>query len=514
MGFFNDFPYTNFHELNIDWLLREFDKLKKYVENYTAVNNVSYGGIWDITKQYPKWSVVSTENSSYISIKAVPAGIDIENSNYWTLLADLDPRIGGIMGKLVEIDGELDGINGELDEINKEILKVGASVKPTNMEALGCDSGGNNDCTEIVNKAISDGHKHLYFPAGKYKIGTVNLVNGVTISGDGVNTIFIAADSNKDIFTHTSFEQFKDVGVTESTEGVCKNVTLYNFMVSGGKRNIAIYGFHIHIFDVFASGASEYNIYLCSPGGIHSNAEQSLQNMLTNVVCAYGIEGNIFYNGQSDSLFCNILCYYSDASASEFDDAVNIHFSTKSSGCKMVNAHFWGHCKEQIRLDAGNCTFDNIHAEGALTQIFINRPLNIISNIMVYDPLHTNESTAISLGQYCSGLRINGNVRQCKTVIKTNGYNPGDVDFELTVRDVPDDVTILSSALTGGVYSIKARTSGGISKYEVFNPAFKCSDDKLYIGNYTYSPGTPTFNAYLTVYDKNGAERKIPVISE
>lgn len=100
MGFFDNFPYTNFHELNLDWLIKSFCELKSYVEQYTAVNNVSYAGIWDIAKQYPKWSIVVDGENSYLSKQPVPAGIAIDNDKYWLHMADLDPRISGIVNTL------------------------------------------------------------------------------------------------------------------------------------------------------------------------------------------------------------------------------------------------------------------------------------------------------------------------------------------------------------------------------------------------------------------------------
>lgn len=100
MGFFEQFPYTNFHSLNLNWFLQEMEKLKKYVENYTAVNKVGYAGIWDITRNYPQWSIVTDHNNSYLSLEPVPHGVDITEEKYWLHLADLDPRIGPIIENL------------------------------------------------------------------------------------------------------------------------------------------------------------------------------------------------------------------------------------------------------------------------------------------------------------------------------------------------------------------------------------------------------------------------------
>ena len=119
MGFFDNFPYTNFHELNLDWVIKSLNELKSYVENYTAVNNVSYAGIWDITKQYPQWSIVVNGENSYLSKQPVPAGIAIDNDDYWLHMADLDPRIRGIIEELARLEGEIGNTNRNLDNLKK-----------------------------------------------------------------------------------------------------------------------------------------------------------------------------------------------------------------------------------------------------------------------------------------------------------------------------------------------------------------------------------------------------------
>ena len=88
LGFFDKYPYTDFHELNLDWLLKAVQELASKMEGWTAANTIRYLGNWDITKQYPAWSVVVTNGAGYISKKPVPVGIDITNTDYWENVAD------------------------------------------------------------------------------------------------------------------------------------------------------------------------------------------------------------------------------------------------------------------------------------------------------------------------------------------------------------------------------------------------------------------------------------------
>ena len=101
MSIFDNFPLMNAYSVNLDWILKKIREVEEYVRNYAAVNNVAYAGVWDITKQYPQWALVTDGDTSWLSNKPVPVGIPLENSEYWQKLADLDPRIAGI---IVELD--------------------------------------------------------------------------------------------------------------------------------------------------------------------------------------------------------------------------------------------------------------------------------------------------------------------------------------------------------------------------------------------------------------------------
>ena len=87
MTFYDKFPYTNFQELNLDWLINALQELKTEVENYIEINSIEYADplLWNITTQYEKNTVVITEaGNAYLSVQAVPSGVNITNTDYWT----------------------------------------------------------------------------------------------------------------------------------------------------------------------------------------------------------------------------------------------------------------------------------------------------------------------------------------------------------------------------------------------------------------------------------------------
>lgn len=83
MGFINQFPYSDVHELNLDWIIAEVKNLSNKMDGFEAVNTVEFKGNWVITQQYPKWSIVTDGNNTYYAKQIVPAGVSITNTDYW-----------------------------------------------------------------------------------------------------------------------------------------------------------------------------------------------------------------------------------------------------------------------------------------------------------------------------------------------------------------------------------------------------------------------------------------------
>ena len=94
MGLFDTWPYTNFHELNLTWLLRRMQQLTEVVENFVALNTIKYADPiqWNITTQYEPNTVVidPVDGTAYISVKPVPAGVSLTNTDYWSVIFTLD----------------------------------------------------------------------------------------------------------------------------------------------------------------------------------------------------------------------------------------------------------------------------------------------------------------------------------------------------------------------------------------------------------------------------------------
>lgn len=93
MGIFDNFPYTNFHELNLDWILKMLQQIDKTMSEFVAINALKYANPiqWNITSQYEKNTIVidPQTGTAYISVQPVPIGVILTNTDYWTVVFDL-----------------------------------------------------------------------------------------------------------------------------------------------------------------------------------------------------------------------------------------------------------------------------------------------------------------------------------------------------------------------------------------------------------------------------------------
>ena len=88
IGFFAKYPYTDFHELNLDWCLAQVAKLRVEFDDFAHVNSLKYAGEWDITKAYSAFSVVDDHGFGYMALKPVPPGTQINDTEYWLMVVD------------------------------------------------------------------------------------------------------------------------------------------------------------------------------------------------------------------------------------------------------------------------------------------------------------------------------------------------------------------------------------------------------------------------------------------
>lgn len=101
MGVFDHFPYTNFHELNLDWILKLIRVMDQKIDEFIIINSIKYANPfqWNITHQYEKNTLTIDPETGivYLSVQPVPSGVSIENTDYWTPVFNMLLLFGNVI---------------------------------------------------------------------------------------------------------------------------------------------------------------------------------------------------------------------------------------------------------------------------------------------------------------------------------------------------------------------------------------------------------------------------------
>lgn len=119
--FWNKYPYTDAHELNLDWIIATIKSIDKKVDDFEAMNKITFSGAWDITKQYPAWTIVNDSGAGYISIRPVPSGIVLSNNDYWRGVVDYTATIADLQNRVITLEGQMSAVTSEIGNKNFDV---------------------------------------------------------------------------------------------------------------------------------------------------------------------------------------------------------------------------------------------------------------------------------------------------------------------------------------------------------------------------------------------------------
>lgn len=107
MAYFEHFPYTNFHDINLDRMIDLMEQFRTELADFVNLNTVKYADPfdWNITTQYPANTIVMDPSTgvAYISVRPVPAGAPITDTSYWTPVFDLTALFEGIKDSIAAV---------------------------------------------------------------------------------------------------------------------------------------------------------------------------------------------------------------------------------------------------------------------------------------------------------------------------------------------------------------------------------------------------------------------------
>lgn len=131
-----EFPHTRNYEGDLGYIIKKLDELATRYNNFFDYNSIRFHDPveWSIETVYPAWNIVysAQDEMLYISIKAVPAGIDIFNSDFWAPVSPLkvdielsDHSVNAIANKTVT--HEIEVLHASISDLNVALLREIAS---------------------------------------------------------------------------------------------------------------------------------------------------------------------------------------------------------------------------------------------------------------------------------------------------------------------------------------------------------------------------------------------------
>ena len=103
MGTFAKYPYLNFSDYNLDWIIKTVKEVNERLDVYVDNSVITFADpiTWDITEQYTALTVVvDSDGTAYLSKQPVPTGVDISNTSYWLPIFNYDDNINELRSQI------------------------------------------------------------------------------------------------------------------------------------------------------------------------------------------------------------------------------------------------------------------------------------------------------------------------------------------------------------------------------------------------------------------------------
>ena len=161
-------PYTNFHDLNLDWIMDELNEFTTKLTNFVSLATIKYANPiqWDITSQYEANTVVVDSNgNAYLSVKPVPSGVSLDRTEFWTKIGNFDELWADVKKAITPNDeghsptataaravNDLVWVDGALVRVIKTMSAGDAYVPGSN-----CVSSSTNEVLHYLVTTFNDG---------------------------------------------------------------------------------------------------------------------------------------------------------------------------------------------------------------------------------------------------------------------------------------------------------------------------------------------------------------------
>lgn len=149
MGIYNKYPYTDFHEMNLDWIIKMIHEMETSLNEFEALNKITFAGPWNITSQYPQWAIVENDGSGYLSLKAVPAGIRLTDPEYWL-------HVSTYMSIIADMQNAIDSISDSVDNLTSDTTSALTAMQ-NQIDSISVNAGALQIESQNAVIAVTDG---------------------------------------------------------------------------------------------------------------------------------------------------------------------------------------------------------------------------------------------------------------------------------------------------------------------------------------------------------------------
>lgn len=161
-------PYTNFHDLNLDWIMEVLNEFNTKLTNFVSLATIKYADPiqWDITSQYEANTVVvDSRGNAYLSVQPVPSGVSLDRTEFWTKIGNFDELWADVKKAITPNDeghsptataaravNDLVWVNGALVRVTRAMIAGDAYVPGSN-----CVSSSTNEVLHYLINAFNEG---------------------------------------------------------------------------------------------------------------------------------------------------------------------------------------------------------------------------------------------------------------------------------------------------------------------------------------------------------------------
>ena len=161
-------PYTNFHDLNLDWIIEVLNEFNTKLTNFVSLATIKYADPiqWDITSQYEANTVVvDSKGNAYLSVQPVPSGVSLDRVEFWTKIGNFDELWADVKKAITPNDeghsstataaravNDLVWVNGALVRVTSAMIAGDAYVPGSN-----CVSSSTNEVLHYLINAFNEG---------------------------------------------------------------------------------------------------------------------------------------------------------------------------------------------------------------------------------------------------------------------------------------------------------------------------------------------------------------------